>query len=364
MPRSVGSVGVGRHGAKVRCCHHRRVVASAVSGEDVARRRARESARVEERAKYISSKNDLDAALTLAEDRLVILEVYTDEECDLGNVSDENNPVWNNMSEAHDKIMEPCRRLSSTISRVARDADGVDFLLLDAAESAETAALATSLGARLHPTVQFWKSCKLVYQIEGATGADTAIAEGSMYLGDAMSGGEHVSDFITEIKNKADLDDLLSQCSLPGQGPRGVTISASCDQQICVLDVSLATNSPGCMHSFPAVVALAKNTRGAIRWGRLMGDMSEEAAAFMAQLGVTQAPTFLFLNSSGQEIIGRYSGSDRVQLMNSVVTALQKQGISLPEPPAAHRMSTAEAKKIAQEKRAREKAAGIRPTGW
>lgn len=336
----------------------RRVVARA---EDVAARRSRESARVEERAKSVSTRAELDAALALAKDRLVILEVFADDECDLGeNAGDA--PVWNDAAGAHDAMLEPCRRLSSTIARVARDADEVDFILLDRDESAETKAIASELGARLMPTVQFWKSGELVYQVDGASGAGQAVAEGSMYYGDAMAGGAHVTDIVEEIHTKAELDDWMARCSLPGTGPRGVEIDVPCDKQIGVLDVSLGKNSPECMHAFPAVVALAKNTAGAVRWARMLGDMSDETKAIMDQLNVSKAPTFIFY-LDGKEV-GRYQGSDRVQIMSAVIEIQRQNGIRMPKPPPRKQMTIAEATRIAQEKRKAAEEAGARLRGW
>jgi len=61
-----------------------------------------------------------------------------------------------------------------------------------------------------------------------------------------------------------------------------------CEKQLAVLDVSLLNDSPQCMHVYPAVLALAKNTAGATRWARLLGDSGPDAKALMSSLNVTQ----------------------------------------------------------------------------
>jgi len=51
------------------------------------------------------------------------------------------------------------------------------------------------------------------------------------------------------------------------------------------------------MHIFPAIVSLAKNTAGATRWARLIGDASEDAAALMKSMKVTTMETPAFFTA-------------------------------------------------------------------
>jgi hypothetical protein len=69
---------------------------------------------------------------------------------------------------------------------------------------------------------------------------------------------------------------------------QGVLMDVVCEKQLAVLDVSLLNDSPQCMHVYPAVLALAKNTAGATRWARLLGDSGADAKALMKSLNVTQ----------------------------------------------------------------------------
>lgn len=268
--------------------------------EDANARRASQSAAVGDRARPVSTHAEFDAALAFANDRgaLTIVEIFSTRECELGEgaYNAHETPVFEDRQRAHLALMEPCRKLRSTITRVARDAPGVEFVLIDADESAETSQLAASLGATIFPTVQFWKGNELLYQVNGASGAERAVAEGSLFLGDSMAGGRDVTELVETVASRADLDDLLARCSMPGQGPRGVPIDVPCEKQLCVLDVSLAKNHPECMHIFPAVVALAKNTQGAVRWGRLLGDMGADATALITALKVDTVPTFIIFH--------------------------------------------------------------------
>merc|ERR1719230_429107 len=90
-----------------------------------------------------------------------------------------------------------------------------------------------------------------------------------------------------------------------------------CEKQLAILDVSTSKDSPACIHVFPAVLALAKNTAGACRWARCLADWDSQTADLAEALAVTSVPTFIFFN--GDREVGRYVGSDRLELMNAVL---------------------------------------------
>ena len=327
-------------------------------------RRLRESERVEERARLVSTGAELDAALALAQDRLVIVEIFNDEVCDAGEAAYAAEPGvtgWADNREAHEAMLEPCRRLASTISRVARDAKECEFVLLDAGASAEAAQVAEQLGARVMPTVQFWKAGELLYQVNGATGAGQSVAEGAMYFGGAMADGQNVAELVDEISDEKEFDAWVAQCSMPGEGPGGVKLNMPCETQIGVLTV-MGSKSKECMHAFPAVVALAKNSRGAVRWARCVADKDDATRRVAQRVGVSSAPQFVFF-LEGQEV-GRYAGADRVALMSAVIDVQRRHGIMLPSPSPRSQMSIAEASRIAREKRESDARRGVRPSGW
>ncbi|GHP07802.1 Cdsp32p protein [Pycnococcus provasolii] len=319
----------------------------------VVERRTRETARVNERAKTVSSKVEFDAAMTLAEDKLVIVEVYSQDECDVGDPESWGAaPTFNTSSEAHDALMEPCARLHSTISRVARECGDVEFVLLDVGD-AETKALAAELNVSTIPTVQFWRGGQMIHEAKGAPGAMAAVPEGALYFGDQMAGGADASEYVEAIKSQQDLNDFINRCDLPQEGIRGVQLQVPCEKQLAVLDVSQLNGCENCMHIYPAVVALAKNTAGAVRWSRLLLDESAEAKSVAQSLNANATPTFVFW-VGGREV-GRISTADRAVLMQAVLETQQKFGVPLPQPPPRKRMSTAEAKEIARQKREQQK---------
>lgn len=297
----------------------------------------------------MTSREELDAAFSLSRDEeLVILTVESEEECDLGT-----EPGAFDV----DRPADACVALKDSLSRVARECENVSFVNLEADSSAEARALSAELGVSRFPTVQYYKAGKLLFQHVGAASASGKVDESVAFLGSTAW-----QDVVTEVRNGADLEGFLASCAAPATAVRGMELWAPCEQQLGVLDVS-TQDSPGSAHIFPAVLALAKNTAGAVRWGRLMGDAGPEQKALLASLKVTSVPSFIFFNPKTGKEFGRYTGADRGALMAAVLEAQQATGYSLPSPPPRKRPSVAEAKKIAAEARAREKAAG-RQSGW
>ena len=364
-----------RRGGALRCAANH-PLRPGESAADAAQRRARESARVGERTKvrprvararwraaringaaadaslspqFVTSREELDAAFSLSSDEeLVIVTVQSEEECNLGS-----DPGAFNVNQPADA----CVALKDTLSRVARECENVSFVSLEGDASPAARALSAELGVTTFPTVQYYKAGKLLFQHAGAASAAGKVDESVAFLG-STGWDEHVS----EVKGKEDLEGFLASCAAPAAAVRGMELWAPCDQQLGVLDVS-TQDSPGCAHIFPAVLALAKNTAGAVRWARLLGDAGPQQKALIAELKVASVPSFIFFNPKTGKEFGRYTGADRGQLMAAVLEAQQITGYSLPSPPPRKRPSVAEAKRIASEARAREKAAG-RQSGW
>ena len=92
-----------------------------------------------------------------------------------------------------------------------------------------------------------------------------------------------------------------------------------------------------------------------------IGEKNAETADIAREFGIDTVPSFVFLADG--KVVDRYSGSDRVELMNHVLAFQKANGIRLPERGAKRRMSTSEAKEIARQARERAKAEG-RKTGW
>ena len=174
-----------------------------------------------------------------------------------------------------------------------------------------------------------------------------------LFYGDQASEGLHASDYITDISSETELENFMELCALPQTSALGVELDVPCDKQLAVVNVSLNKGSPGCLHIYPAVLALAKNTAGACRWARVIGDASPEAAEFVKTFKADQVPAFIFYESNRE--VGRYYGSDRLELMNKVIEIQQAEGIRMPDRQPRKRIPVSEAKRIAKEARARNK---------
>lgn len=315
------------------------------NAEQTDSRRAAESQRVDERTMNITTARELDAFLIDAGDKLVMLNMESDDECDIGD----NPESWmvDGEGDGEGVEMAACVKLKSDLERVARDADDVVFLNMNVEEPGAKS-LAKELGASTFPTQQYYKNGQLVWQHSGA-GSETltSIGEGVLYYGGQAGAGQRASAFIDEVKDQASYNDWMEMCAFPTD-----KADVACDKQLAVLDVSLLKDSPQCMHIFPAVLALAKNTAGFTRFARLMGDESSDAAAMMTKLGVTQVPTFIFY-VDGKEV-DRFTGNDRMAVVGKVLDVQMKSGIVVKQEKRSNRMTNEEARALAKSKREQE----------
>lgn len=118
-------------------------------GED--ERRWRETERVMERTKIIHDTQELSAAFHLAGDKLVMVAIESDEEC---TMSDDWTDSSGRGSEGN---LEACKQLSSSLSRIAREADDVAFLKVEVIGDNAARHLAHDLGVTQYPTYQYYK---------------------------------------------------------------------------------------------------------------------------------------------------------------------------------------------------------------
>lgn len=317
-----------------------KAMATPVSGNE---RRQMETARVSERTNYIQSIEELDAALTLAGDNLVMLGLISDEAC--GALTDQQ--------------AEQCRQLTSSMARISRECPDVTFLECDVLMSQGAKDLADKLGVKDFPTFQYYKHGDLLWQHSGfGTGSHEMISEGVLYYGDEGANGLQVKDFLTDIETEADLKEFLELC-MPAQEVPGfiAPVDIECSKQLAIVDISVENNPPsGCLKIFPAVVSLSRNTAGATRWARLVADKNKESKALAKTLKVTEVPSFVFF-ADGKEV-DRYTGSDRMALMNKVLAFQAANGVKMPQKRAARRMTTAEAREIAKKQREEAKKVG------
>eukprot|EP00959_Pyramimonas_sp_CCMP1952_P193098 4037872-Pyramimonas_sp.AAC.1 len=188
-----------------------------------------------------------------AEDKLVVLHIESDEECDLGDKPD----VWDTQPAITDGThtsMNACVQLKSNLARVVRDADDVVFLDLSIVRGDPVAkAIAKDLNVDRFPTCQYYKNGRLVWQHVGASSNTVEqIGEGVLFYGGQAAGGLKVDDYITAINGEDDFVVWQEACALPAVNPLGQRVEVSCDKQLSVLDISLQTSSEACLHIYPA----------------------------------------------------------------------------------------------------------------
>jgi hypothetical protein len=113
-------------------------------------RRRLESARVAERSKRVSTREELDAAFELAPaGGLVIVDIFSNQECFVGT---DAVATWR--TPTLDETMAPCVEFAASLARLARDSPDVTFVSLEGDATPAARALAEELGVREFPTVQ------------------------------------------------------------------------------------------------------------------------------------------------------------------------------------------------------------------
>ena len=269
------------------------------TAEQALQRRLRESEQLDEKIITVTSIAELDAEIDRAgKDKLLVIEVSSDSHCML--------------DEQHELEPAVCQKIHHSFARTARDCP--DALFIEAVVDSLDDDLAESLGVNVLPTLQFVKDDKLLWEHKGITNLDQDLAEGVLFYGDAGGQGMHPSDFITEIKNPADLDKWKSSLG---------------DKVLGVLDVS-TSNTAACVHIFPTVVVLARQFKGFANFARLMGDTDEETKALMKALNISHVPTFRFYR--GGEGVGQHVGTSRSELISAILGKQAELGLAPPPP--------------------------------
>ena len=104
---------------------------------------------------FVNSREEFDALLSEAGDKLVFVAVVNGDECDLGDYPDAMD-VQRTVS---DDATNPCAKISNTLARVARECSDAVFITLEADLSDEMMSLAKELGVKRFPTFQVLRSC-------------------------------------------------------------------------------------------------------------------------------------------------------------------------------------------------------------
>ncbi|XRA99321.1 thioredoxin [Pycnococcus provasolii] len=267
-------------------------------------RQKRESVVVESRIKEIQDEVDFALRLSMAEDRLVVLEVDSELHCDSSHV-ERADVHWK--SERRD---DGCSRLRSTIQRCARECEDVEFLHLNGDTSAK---LCEKLEIGKFPTLLFYRHGRLLWTQSGYR--KHAIGEGVLYYGSRLAGGEDSQRLVPDVSTESEIAALAQKNAQSG----------------CLFTVVACTSTfcEPCVRVFPAALALAKALPGVVGFCRISPE-DETTCDFFRKFCVENLPTFLLVKPDGSDINaivveGRYIGSSRGDLMGHVMQALPPQ---------------------------------------
>jgi hypothetical protein len=278
--------------------------------EQAYERRVRESERVEERVRFVNSIPELKSELEKAGDRLVVIEIESQNVCQTG-WEEEAELQW---KDDQKKALEPCLQLKHVFQRTARDCPDVEFLTVES-ESENGEELCDYLGVDVLPTVQFWRHGSLLWEHKGVVNLNQDLGEGVLYFGDTAGNNEKASTYVTDLDSQEALRAFVEQ--------------EQDEKLLVVVDVSVSDASP-CVHIFPAVMALAKNFTGIAKFARILADSNDDLKQFMTEQNITQVPTFLFYR--GGKYIGRHVGSSRGDLIGQILAMQNAAGIPPPAP--------------------------------
>jgi thiol-disulfide isomerase/thioredoxin len=297
------------------------------------------SSTLDDRVRVIYEKSQLDAALEAAGDRLVVLELMKDSECETGLWEVEDH--WTPPTEQHERRMNECAGIRHSFVKMAASSLSARFLSVmvgaillvvravqsrrigirsctrsetetsEVQESDEHPTdIARSLNITTFPAVVFFKDKHVVWQTQGSAGMTGDIAEGILYFG-----GKHYvsSPSVAELGTQHDLDAFLAAES-PAQLKMVMTGTHMC--------------SP-CIHVYPSFVTLAANFSDNIEFARLEGD-EEDMKPIFEGLNILEVPTFL-LYKGGKEV-ARLVSSRRGDLIGFLLNISMQHGIQPPKP--------------------------------
>ncbi|GLC41771.1 hypothetical protein PLESTB_001704200 [Pleodorina starrii] len=289
--------------------------------QDQIERRIRESAEVESRVVNVDTEDEFLKVLDDAGDKLVVVEVQSEQVCETGLDEPEPELHWKlDAEKAYEQQMAKCTAVKHVIQRTARECPDVCFVTIETDGSRDREALVQKLGVQVLPTLQFYRQGKLLWEHKGVMQMEAGVGEGVMYYGDAAAGGVQPSSVVADITSRALLEQFLGSTSDP--------------KVLQVLNVSLTSAGP-CIKVFPAVVALSRSFQGFATFARMMGDQNGETRALLQELNVIEVPTFIFFRG-GREV-GRHVGSSRGDLIGQILQQQEAQGLSPPPPPVTAR---------------------------
>lgn len=184
--------------------------------EQALARRQRESESYSERVEYVNSIKELDAQLTKAGSKLVVLEVQSEFVCETGLDGDEEKDAkrdqWGRVAQAvSTEQAEKCLQIKHAFQRIARDCGDAAFLEVQVEEEpgAGMVKLLDRLEVSMLPTLQFWKNGVKLYERQGAFQMEGDLAEGVLYWDGTMAAGAKAGDLVPDLKNIKQVKEFI-----------------------------------------------------------------------------------------------------------------------------------------------------------
>ncbi|KAI3903970.1 hypothetical protein MKW92_005085 [Papaver armeniacum] len=221
-----------------------------------------------EKVQQVHNIEDFDVALQTAGDKLVVV-------------------IFTAIHGKHNRKIYP---FMVDLSRKCND---VEFVVVMGDESNKTKALCEREKIKKIPHFTFYKSMKKIHEEEGIIGPDELMRD-VLYYGDNHSA-------VIQLHSKKDVENLIEEHRI--------------DNKLIVIDIGLKHCGP-CAKVYPTVLMLSRMMVDTVVFARMDGDENESCVQFLKDMGVVEAPTFMFLRDG--IICGRYVGSRKVELIREI----------------------------------------------
>eukprot|EP00210_Caulerpa_lentillifera_P006676 g6379.t1 len=282
------------------------------TAEETLKRRLRESQQVEQRVVELQTHSEFE---NKSDDALVVLEVSSDVLCETG-LEEEVEYHWKNeQKEKQAQLDEVCSQIKHVFQRTARECKDVKFFAIDC-DTENGSLLSDELQIDTVPTLQFYRKGQLLWEHKGVLHLERNINEGVLFYANTYAGGADASAHVFQINTIDDFNTFIQE--------------AEDESRILkVVDVSIERAEP-CIKIYPAVLALARNLKGYVKFARVLVD-DPKTSSLAQELNIIDVPTFLYYKE-GKEII-RHASSSRGDLIGDILTVQGMLGLPLPPPP-------------------------------
>ncbi|CAI5511523.1 unnamed protein product [Closterium sp. Naga37s-1] len=212
-------------------------------------------------------------------------------------------------------------RIYNTLVETARMFPNAVFLRIFADKSAELRGLAQSMQCARVPSYVLFREGQRVHEDAGMD-AERLRAELLYYTAEGPVLEVHsAEEFRALIETHMDTDMLVViEATLTFCGPC-VHIHQTGSEMLVVIEATLTFCGP-CVRIHQTVLNLSHRMAGHAVFARFFGDSADCTKDLIRELGVVEAPTFLFYRRG--ELLGRYVGSGRGDLVGEI---LKHQGV-------------------------------------